>query len=59
MAYVRAWVAVALPVTWSPVAATGFLLWLAPDGPRSGRILGACPTIRHEESGYRGVAEVG
>lgn len=32
----RAWVAVALLVLWSLAAFSGFLLWLAPEGPRSG-----------------------
>jgi hypothetical protein len=37
-AYMRAWVAVSLLVLWSLATATGFLLWLAPHGPRSGRV---------------------
>jgi len=37
-AYARAWVAIALFVTWGISAFTGFLMWAAPSGPRSGRI---------------------
>jgi hypothetical protein len=36
--YARAVVAVLLIVTWILVALTGLLLWLAPEGPRSGQI---------------------
>jgi len=35
--YVRAWVAVALIATWVIVAVSGVLLWLAPEGQRSGQ----------------------
>ncbi len=34
--YVRAVIAVAMMVVWSLVTLSGFLLWLAPHGPRSG-----------------------
>lgn len=38
--YSRAVIAIAMMVTWSLVAISGFLLWIAPSGPRSGyRIL--------------------
>jgi hypothetical protein len=37
-AYVRAVVAVLLLVFWSLAFLTGWLLWFAPHGPRSGRI---------------------
>lgn len=37
-ARVRAVVAILLMVTWTVAAASGFLLWLAPTGPRSGQI---------------------
>lgn len=36
-AYARAIVALLLIVTWTTVFATGWLLWLAPRGPRSGK----------------------
>lgn len=35
-AYVRAVVALALIVVWGLAAGSGFLLWFAPSGPRSG-----------------------
>jgi hypothetical protein len=35
-AYVRAWIAMTLIVVWSLATFSGFLLWLAPSGPRSG-----------------------
>ena len=35
--YARAVVGIALITTWSLSAFTGFLLWLAPTGPQSGR----------------------
>jgi hypothetical protein len=38
-AYVRAWVAIALFISWGISAFTGFLLWAAPSGFRSGRSL--------------------
>lgn len=38
-AHIRAVIAVALLVTWSLAALTGFLLYFAPDGPRSGQML--------------------
>jgi len=34
--YFRAVIAVAMMVIWSSVTLSGFLLWLAPHGPRSG-----------------------
>ena len=34
--YSRAVIAIALMVTWSLVTVSGFLLWIAPSGPRSG-----------------------
>jgi hypothetical protein len=34
----RAWLAIALITSWGFSAFTGFLLWLAPSGPRSGRM---------------------
>jgi len=37
-AYTRAWVAIMLIVVCSLAAFTGFLLWLAPAGPRSGQL---------------------
>jgi hypothetical protein len=37
-ARIRAVVAILLMVTWTVAAASGFLLWLAPTGPRSGQI---------------------
>ena len=38
--YSRAVIAIAMMVTWSLVTVSGFLLWSAPSGPRSGyRIL--------------------
>jgi hypothetical protein len=36
-AYLRSIVAITLLVTWAGSALTGFLLWLAPTGQRSGR----------------------
>ena len=36
--YARAVVAIILIVVWTLVAFTGLLLWLAPTGPRSGRL---------------------
>jgi hypothetical protein len=38
-ARIRALVALALIVTWSLAAITGFLLYVAPTGPRSGRMI--------------------
>ena len=38
-AYTRAVVAVALFVVWGLSAFTGFLLWLAPHGQQSGRLV--------------------
>lgn len=37
-ARLRAWIAIALVVVWIVVAASGWLLWLAPEGQRSGQI---------------------
>ena len=37
--YARAVVAIMLITTWSLMALTGLLLWLAPSGPQSGRQL--------------------
>jgi hypothetical protein len=37
-AYVRSIIAVCLVVTWSVMILTGFLLYVAPSGPRSGRL---------------------
>ena len=37
--YLRAAIALAMMVVWSLVTISGFLLWLAPDGPRSGHRL--------------------
>ena len=37
-AYFRAMVALALIVSWSLAALTGFLLWVAPRGPGAGRL---------------------
>jgi hypothetical protein len=34
--YIRAWIAMTLIAAWSLAALSGFLLWLAPSGPRSG-----------------------
>lgn len=34
--YLRAAIALAMMVIWSLVTVSGFLLWIAPDGPRSG-----------------------
>jgi Domain of unknown function (DUF4405) len=34
--YSRAVIAIAMMVTWSLVTVSGFLLWIAPSGPRSG-----------------------
>lgn len=39
MARVRAIIAVALIVLWGVSALTGFLLYIAPAGPRSGRLV--------------------
>ena len=36
--YTRAVVAIMLITTWCLAALTGFLLWLAPTGPRSGQM---------------------
>lgn len=36
--YIRAWVAITLIVVWGLAAFTGFLLWIAPSGRRSGRL---------------------
>jgi hypothetical protein len=38
-AYLRSVVSITILVTWSLSALTGFLLWVAPNGPRSGRVL--------------------
>ena len=38
-AYARSIVAIALIVVWTLAASSGFLLWLAPEGPRSGQLL--------------------
>jgi hypothetical protein len=38
-AYTRAIVAISLIIVWSLSAFTGFLLWLAPSGPRAGRLV--------------------
>ena len=37
--YARAIVAILLIIVWSLAALTGLLLWLAPEGPRSGKQL--------------------
>lgn len=37
--YIRAVVAIALFVVWGLSGFTGFLLWVAPSGPRAGRQL--------------------
>jgi len=37
--YIRSVVAITMLLTWSLSALTGFLLWVAPNGPRSGRML--------------------
>ena len=37
-ARLRAIVAIALLMAWALTAATGWLIWLAPEGPRSGQI---------------------
>ncbi len=36
--YVRAIIAVILLIVWFLVAVSGVILWLAPEGPRSGRV---------------------
>src|SRR6476660_8545529 len=36
---IRVWVAFALLVLWGLAACSGFLLWLAPEGPRSGYLV--------------------
>ena len=38
-AYARAIIAIVLFVTWGLSAFTGFLLWLAPHGQQSGRVV--------------------
>jgi len=38
-AYTRSLTAVSMLVLWGLSALSGFLLWLAPSGPRSGRML--------------------
>lgn len=38
-AYVRSTVAISMLLAWFLSAMTGFLLWLAPTGPQSGRML--------------------
>lgn len=38
-AYARAVTAIILFIVWSLSGFTGFLLWIAPEGPRSGRAL--------------------
>jgi len=35
--YLRAWVAITMLVSWPVVTISGFLLWLAPEGQRSGK----------------------
>ncbi len=35
-------------VLWSAAALTGFLLWLAPEGPRSGRTLLLLGLTKHQ-----------
>jgi len=37
--YSRAVIAIVMMVTWSLVTVSGFLLWMAPSGPRSGHRL--------------------
>lgn len=37
--YLRSWVSIVLIASWSLAAFTGFLLWLAPSGPRAGKAL--------------------
>ncbi|HWP95684.1 MAG TPA: DUF4405 domain-containing protein [Syntrophomonadaceae bacterium] len=37
--YIRSTVAISMLVTWFLSAMTGFLLWAAPTGPRSGQML--------------------
>ena len=46
--YARAMIAVAMMVTWSLVATSGLLLWLAPRGPRSGFQLLLFELTKHE-----------
>lgn len=36
--YIRAIVSIIMLIVWVLVAVSGFVLWLAPAGPRSGRI---------------------
>ena len=46
--YVRAVVAIALLVSWSLAVFTGFLLWFAPTGPRTGRLPLLLALTRHQ-----------
>ncbi len=46
--YARAIVAIMLVTVWSLVALTGFLLWLAPSGPQSGRQVLLLGLTKHE-----------
>ena len=46
--YARAVVSIMLITTWSLVALSGLVLWLAPSGPRSGRELLLFGLTKHE-----------
>lgn len=37
--YLRSWISIVLIASWSLAASTGFLLWLAPSGPRAGKAI--------------------
>jgi len=48
MARVRAYVAITLIALWAASALTGFLLYVAPTGPRSGRAILVLSMTNHE-----------
>lgn len=47
-AYARALTAITMIAVWSLSALTGFLLWLAPIGPRSGRMPLSLGLTKHQ-----------
>jgi hypothetical protein len=38
-AYLRSWVSISMLISWGLSALSGFILWVAPNGLRSGRML--------------------
>lgn len=50
--YTRSVVAIVMLLAWSITSLTGFLLWMAPTGPRSGRMLLVLGLTKREWGDY-------